>query len=157
MSCLRRASISTIAKTRRTCQIKTWTGPSQEMEAVAADQNVPVGIHLQEVPVLAVDHHAAVEREKGDQRSVHHWLKLPGPGPTVWGSWGRRCSAAAREGTRRTPAGLGSSGSPGSRIRGTCTLQKNTDVVRWDLSAAPDLRGFCTYSPWCSPCRSRSI
>lgn len=61
---------------------------------------------------------------------------LAGPGLTVWGSWGRRCSAAAHEGTRRTPACLGSSGSPDSRIRETCTLQKNTDVVRSDPSAA---------------------
>lgn len=61
---------------------------------------------------------------------------LAGPGLTVWGSWGRRCSAAAHEGTRRTPACLGSSGSPDSRIRETCTLQKNTDVVRSAPSAA---------------------
>lgn len=51
------------------------------MEAVAADQNVPVGIHLQEVPVLAVDHHTAEEREKRDKRSVHHWLKVRGGHP----------------------------------------------------------------------------
>lgn len=84
--------------------------------------------------------------ESGEESAISSALAgaaclLPGPGPTVWGSWGRRCSAAAREGTRRTPACPGSSRSPDSRIRETCTLQKNTDVVRSDPSAVPDFRG----------------
>lgn len=59
----------------------------------------------------------------------------------MWGSWGRRCSAAAHEGSRRTPACLGSSGSPDSRIRETCTLQKSTHGVRSGPSAAPGFWG----------------
>lgn len=129
---------------------------------MAADEDVPVGVHLQDVPELAVHHHAAEEQEK-TRSAVGSALAgaaglLAGPGPTGWGSWGRRCSAAAREGTRWTPAGLGSSGSPYSRIRETCRLQKKkkTTDVSADPSVEPDFQGLFTNPPWCSPCRSRS-
>lgn len=112
------------------------------MEPVAADQDVPVGVHLQEVPVHAVHHHAAERREERHGQLV---IGRIGVGalrrPTAWGSWGRRCSAAAREGTPRTPAGLGSARSPDSRSRETCTLQENRDLVRRDPAAEPDLQG----------------
>lgn len=121
---------------------------------MAADEDVPVGVHLQEVPVLAVHHHAAEEQDKGVSERRERAASVL---PTVWGSWGRRCSAAAREGTRRTPAGLGSSRSPDSRIRETCTLQKSADARQLGCVGGAGPWGWFTYPPWCSPCRSRSI
>lgn len=55
--------------------------------------------------------------------------------PTVWGSWGRRCSAEAHEGIRQTPSCLLSAQSPGSRSPETYTLQAHTNTFCWQVSS----------------------
>lgn len=166
MFSLRRADISVIAQTSARARVREkrsgpdprrkWK-PWQQTKMFPLESTFRRFPHMLSTTTPLRDGRRERERDGSDNRRAPPAALPPGRRPTVWGSWGRRCSAAARGGSRRTPACLGSAGSPGSRSRETCTLQgERRRRQMWPGGGGGGPLGFLTHPPWCSPCRSRS-
>lgn len=47
-----------------------WTSPSQEVEAMSTHQNVPVGVHFEQVAVHRVKHQTSDEKQEDQSETM---------------------------------------------------------------------------------------
>lgn len=77
--------------------------PLEEAEAMGTDQQVPMGIHLQQVPILGIKHQPPAPHScqwVGGSLPLPPHLWDPLHKLTGWGRWGHICRQGSQEGTR---------------------------------------------------------